>query len=166
MSLRLKKKRYCLPLFFSCRHYVCEWLTICILRMLTIDLSMCANVDIENIIFGSFRFVFSQFFGSASMSIPEKRPCEHHRDKNSFYCNKVILGPMVRAGTLPLRLLSLRHGANIVFTEEIIDFKLINSKRVVNTILNTIDFIDDTGFVVFRTCQEEKDKVILQVRFF
>lgn len=73
---------------------------------------------------------------------------------------------MVRAGTLPLRLVSLRHGADIVFTEEIVDFKLINSRRVVNTLLNTVDFVDNYGVTVLRTCQEEKEKVILQVGCF
>lgn len=70
---------------------------------------------------------------------------------------------MVRVGTLPTRLLSLRNGADLVYTEEIIDFKLLKSKRFLNTELDTIDFIDDSGVVVFRTCVEERDKVILQV---
>lgn len=33
------------------------------------------------------------------------------------YSNKVILSPMVRAGRLPLRLLALQYGADIVFCE-------------------------------------------------
>lgn len=41
--------------------------------------------------------------------------------KNSkMYENKVILAPMVRIGTLPTRVLSLRFGADLVYTEEII----------------------------------------------
>ena len=35
-----------------------------------------------------------------------------------------LLAPMVRLGTLPLRLLSLERGAALVYTEEIIDAKL------------------------------------------
>jgi len=31
------------------------------------------------------------------------------------YCNKLILAPMVRIGTLPLRLLALDYGADIVY---------------------------------------------------
>ncbi|KAH3774398.1 hypothetical protein DPMN_175780 [Dreissena polymorpha] len=33
------------------------------------------------------------------------------------YKNKVILAPMVRIGTLPTRLLALKYGADIVYTE-------------------------------------------------
>ena len=48
------------------------------------------------------------------------------------YANKVILAPMVRMGTLPLRLLSLQYGADIVYTEELVDKKMVRTKRVVN----------------------------------
>jgi len=40
------------------------------------------------------------------------------------YANKLILAPMVRAGTLPFRLCALRHGADLVYGEEIIDKKI------------------------------------------
>lgn len=70
---------------------------------------------------------------------------------------------MVRIGTLPSRLLALDYGADLLYCEEIIDFKLIRCKRHVNMLLGTIDFIDDNQVVVFRTCQREKDKVILQL---
>lgn len=48
------------------------------------------------------------------------------------YCHKVMLAPMVRINTLPTRLLALEMGADIVYTEELIDLKLMNCKRVVN----------------------------------
>ncbi|XP_068621245.1 tRNA-dihydrouridine(20) synthase [NAD(P)+]-like isoform X1 [Battus philenor] len=80
------------------------------------------------------------------------------------YENKIILAPMVRIGTLPMRLLALRYGADVVYTEELIDWKFLRSKRRFNDILNTIDFIDQTdGTVVFRTCSKETDKVVLQL---
>uniref|UniRef100_A0A2A4JSU6 DRBM domain-containing protein n=1 Tax=Heliothis virescens TaxID=7102 RepID=A0A2A4JSU6_HELVI len=80
------------------------------------------------------------------------------------YENKLILAPMVRIGTLPMRLLALRYGADLVYTEELIDWKFLRSKRQYNEILNTVDFVDQTdGTIVFRTCDEEKDKVILQL---
>lgn len=56
---------------------------------------------------------------------------------------KVVLAPMVRAGTTPLRVLALKYGADTVFTEEIIDYKLMNAKRVVNEELKTIDFFTE-----------------------
>lgn len=48
------------------------------------------------------------------------------------YENKIVLAPMVRVGTLPSRLLALRYGADIVYSEEIIDWKLLKSYRQVN----------------------------------
>lgn len=48
------------------------------------------------------------------------------------YRNKIVLAPMVRVGTLPMRLLALRHGADIVYTEELIDWKFLRSRRRVN----------------------------------
>jgi tRNA-dihydrouridine synthase 2 len=45
---------------------------------------------------------------------------------------KRILAPMVRAGQLPLRLLALDYGADLVYTEEIIDQKLLGCTRIVN----------------------------------
>ena len=50
------------------------------------------------------------------------------------YSNKFILAPMVRMGTLPFRLLSLRFGADIVYSEEIVDRRILRTKRVVNGI--------------------------------
>jgi len=48
------------------------------------------------------------------------------------YTNKRILAPMVRCGTLAFRLLALEYGADIVYSEEIIDYKMMNTKRIVN----------------------------------
>ena len=33
------------------------------------------------------------------------------------YVGKIVLAPMVRIGTLPMRLLALRYGADIVYAE-------------------------------------------------
>lgn len=84
--------------------------------------------------------------------------------KRLDYANKIILAPMVRVGTLPMRLMALRHGADIVYTEEIIDWKLLKTYRQENDVLGTIDYIDKyDGNVVFRTCQLERDRVVLQL---
>lgn len=48
------------------------------------------------------------------------------------YSNKVILAPMVRVGTLPMRLLSLDYGADIVYSEELVDWKLLRAERRIN----------------------------------
>lgn len=79
------------------------------------------------------------------------------------YRDKVILAPMVRIGTLPSRILALDYGADLVYSEEIIDFKLLRCTRHINNVLGTIDFISDDQVVVFRTCEREKEKVILQL---
>lgn len=70
---------------------------------------------------------------------------------------------MVRVGTLPMRLLAIEFGADIVYSEEIIDFRLLKCQRVQNQILNTVDYIDEDQNVVFRTCEKEKSKVVLQL---
>jgi len=76
--------------------------------------------------------------------------------------NKVISAPMVRISHLPFRLLALKYGADIIYTDEIIDYKLVGCKRYVNHALGTVDFINNEDHVVFRTCPEEKPKLVLQ----
>jgi len=48
------------------------------------------------------------------------------------YAGKTILAPMVKIGTLPTRILALRYGADLVYSEEIIDHKFLQATRVVN----------------------------------
>jgi len=70
---------------------------------------------------------------------------------------------MVRIGTLPMRLLAKKYGADLVYSEELIDHKLLNCERHVNDTINCIDYRLPNGQVVFRTCSAEKDSVILQL---
>ncbi|CAL1540097.1 unnamed protein product [Lymnaea stagnalis] len=79
------------------------------------------------------------------------------------YRNKVMLAPMVRVGTLPSRLLALDYGADLVYTEEIIDRKILLCQKYENVILGTTDYTMSDGTVVFRTCQREKSKLIFQI---
>ncbi|POI28371.1 hypothetical protein CIB84_007878 [Bambusicola thoracicus] len=76
---------------------------------------------------------------------------------------KNILAPMVRVGTLPMRLLALDYGADIVYCEELIDIKMMQCKRVINEILETVDFVAPNERVVFRTCERERHHVIFQM---
>lgn len=48
------------------------------------------------------------------------------------YRDKLILAPMVRVCTLPMRLLALKYGADIVYSEELIDWKLLKTTRRIN----------------------------------
>ncbi|XP_060041227.1 tRNA-dihydrouridine(20) synthase [NAD(P)+]-like isoform X2 [Erinaceus europaeus] len=79
------------------------------------------------------------------------------------YHNKLILAPMVRVGTLPMRLLALDYGADIVYCEELIDLKMLQCKRVVNEVLSTVDFVAPDDRVVFRTCERERSRVVFQM---
>ncbi|XP_077144258.1 tRNA-dihydrouridine(20) synthase [NAD(P)+]-like isoform X6 [Ranitomeya variabilis] len=79
------------------------------------------------------------------------------------FCDKIILAPMVRVGTLPMRLLALDYGADIVYCEELVDIKMLQCKRVVNDVLQTVDYIAPTERVIFQTCEREKDRVVFQM---
>ncbi|MFH4979024.1 hypothetical protein AB6A40_005733 [Gnathostoma spinigerum] len=82
---------------------------------------------------------------------------------SNFYADKVILAPMVRACRCPLRLLALEHGADLVYTEEIIDQKLLSAKRTENEFLGTIDYsLEDE--IILRVCSaREGDRCVLQI---
>eukprot|EP00560_Eucampia_antarctica_P004595 CAMPEP_0197834568 /NCGR_PEP_ID=MMETSP1437-20131217/22859_1 /TAXON_ID=49252 ORGANISM="Eucampia antarctica, Strain CCMP1452" /NCGR_SAMPLE_ID=MMETSP1437 /ASSEMBLY_ACC=CAM_ASM_001096 /LENGTH=107 /DNA_ID=CAMNT_0043439355 /DNA_START=21 /DNA_END=340 /DNA_ORIENTATION=- len=60
---------------------------------------------------------------------------------NQLFCNSEILAPMVRASTTPLRTLALSHGADLVYTEEIVDRSITTCERRVNNELGTIDYV-------------------------
>ncbi|KAL6083837.1 hypothetical protein STEG23_005812 [Scotinomys teguina] len=79
------------------------------------------------------------------------------------YHNKLILTPMVRVGTLPMRLLALDYGADIVYCEELTDLKILQCKQVVNEVLSTVDFVAPDDRVVFRTCEREQNRVVCQM---
>lgn len=75
-----------------------------------------------------------------------------------------VLAPMVRAGTLPLRLECLRYGADLVWGEEIIDRKLIGAVRKTNEAFGLVDFVSPREeLAVFSTCAEERERVIFQL---
>jgi tRNA-dihydrouridine synthase 2 len=78
--------------------------------------------------------------------------------------DKIILAPMVRVCSYPFRLLALKYGADVVYTEKILDCRLIEAKREINTATGTIDFVNKIdGSMVFRTCEAEKPFVVLQL---
>ncbi|GME80883.1 unnamed protein product [Ambrosiozyma monospora] len=88
------------------------------------------------------------------------------------YTGKFVLAPMVRIGELPTRLLALQHGAQLVWTPELIDKKILTLERSINSKLHTIDYCSKKGNkkipgvtdLVFRTFPEmEKGKLILQM---
>lgn len=71
---------------------------------------------------------------------------------------------MVRSGELPTRLLALKYGADLVWSPEIIDKKIITCKRVVNDKLNTIEYLDANNKIIFNTYKPlEQSKLIFQM---
>ncbi|KAK6151092.1 hypothetical protein DH2020_016024 [Rehmannia glutinosa] len=80
------------------------------------------------------------------------------------YRKKLVLAPMVRVGTLPFRMLAAEYGADITYGEEIIDHKLLKCERRINDVLGTVDVVEKgTDSVVFRTCPEERSRVVFQM---
>ncbi|KAE8010445.1 hypothetical protein FH972_006816 [Carpinus fangiana] len=80
------------------------------------------------------------------------------------YENKLVLAPMVRVGTLPLRLLAAQYGADITYGEEIIDHKFVKCERRVNEHIGSTDFVEKGAeSVVFRTCNQERNQVVFQL---
>ena len=78
------------------------------------------------------------------------------------------LAPMVRINTLPMRLLALEYGADLVYSEELVAKGLAASVRVENTELGTTDWqaIDGKGEekVVLRiAAAKESERLVLQL---
>ena len=86
-----------------------------------------------------------------------------HERSLTLYENCIILGPMVRINSLPLRLMCLEYGVHTVFSEEIIDKRIVKCSRKENFALNTIDFVVDNT-LLFRTHKDiEKGRCVLQL---
>lgn len=88
------------------------------------------------------------------------------------YAGKLVLAPMVRAGELPTRIMALRHGADLVWSPELVDVKLMHTQRIENAALSTVDYVETSSRpghtqgnnIVFRTLpREETGKLILQL---
>lgn len=85
------------------------------------------------------------------------------------YAGKLCLAPMVRSGELPMRLMALKYGADLVWSPEIIDRKIRTCTRVENNELGTVDFVEtgksgQKNSLIFRTNRRiEKGKLIFQL---
>ncbi|KAJ1727667.1 tRNA-dihydrouridine synthase 2, partial [Coemansia biformis] len=78
------------------------------------------------------------------------------------YRNGFFLAPMVRIGTLPMRLLSLQYGADLVWTSEVVDKCIIGCDRVVDSSTGVIAFVKDAK-TLFTTHADERQRVIFQL---
>ena len=72
------------------------------------------------------------------------------------YRNILALAPMVRVNTLPFRLLAREYGANIVYSEELVDRSVVQCRRSENAALGTIDFRHESGKLIFSTVPHER----------
>jgi tRNA-dihydrouridine synthase 2 len=97
---------------------------------------------------------------------------KHSGVRKPNYTNILALAPMVRCGTLPLRLLALRHGADLLWSEELIAWKLSKCVRHVNDASGLVYFCNpprsangapEQDAPVYVTCPEEKGRNILQL---
>ncbi|GAM29170.1 hypothetical protein SAMD00019534_123460, partial [Acytostelium subglobosum LB1] len=76
------------------------------------------------------------------------------------YYDKMIMAPMVRVGTLPMRLLARQYGCDIAYSEELVDLKLAHTKRIVNDKLGTVDFVSKDNTITYRTCAADTHNVL------
>eukprot|EP01104_Vermistella_antarctica_P000478 TRINITY_DN10648_c0_g1_i1.p1 TRINITY_DN10648_c0_g1~~TRINITY_DN10648_c0_g1_i1.p1 ORF type:complete len:412 (-),score=112.58 TRINITY_DN10648_c0_g1_i1:930-2165(-) len=96
-----------------------------------------------------------------SASRKRARPVMIREKWDGNYRGKKVLAPMVRAGTLPLRLLALDYGADIVYSEELVDKLVAESVRQVDDVTGTIDFVSSkTSRTVFSTCVLDHPNVL------
>ena len=85
-------------------------------------------------------------------------------DRTAKYRGANVLAPMVRCGTLPLRLFALDAGADLVYGEELVALRCQRAQRVENAALRTVDLVGHDGRVLFRTLPErERGRVVFQV---
>jgi tRNA-dihydrouridine synthase len=73
------------------------------------------------------------------------------------------LAPMVRLGTLPLRLLALERGAALVYSEEIVDTKLAQATRTTHARSGTVEWRLPSGAVLLSTCAAERGRLVVQL---
>ncbi|KAJ9096642.1 hypothetical protein QFC20_006358 [Naganishia adeliensis] len=81
------------------------------------------------------------------------------------YENKLVLAPMVRTGSLPMRLLSLHYGAGLVWGPEIVDKAIIGAERIVDPVTGVISYTKKggDGKPIFTCHPIEKPFLIYQI---
>ena len=87
---------------------------------------------------------------------------EQRNPKDMFRGGKKILAPMVRAGTLPLRELSLAYGADLVYGEELIDRGMLGATRTFSHATGTWDY-GANGRVLFQALPRDASRTIFQM---
>ncbi|PSR90466.1 hypothetical protein BD289DRAFT_452378 [Coniella lustricola] len=83
--------------------------------------------------------------------------------KGVDYRGKLVLAPMVRTGEMPLRLLALHYGADLVWGPETVDYSLIGTTRVVNPTTKTVDFIRNPSYAHRHTPVNARESIIYRL---
>ncbi|WVO13899.1 hypothetical protein L204_101523 [Cryptococcus depauperatus] len=93
-----------------------------------------------------------------------KLPLEYIKryEKHLNYREKLVLAPMVRTGSLPMRLLSLYYGAGLVWSPEVVDKAIIGAERSVDPNTGVITYHKGHG-PIFTTHPIEKPFLIFQI---
>nr|XP_018260303.1 tRNA-dihydrouridine synthase 2 [Kwoniella dejecticola CBS 10117]OBR82461.1 tRNA-dihydrouridine synthase 2 [Kwoniella dejecticola CBS 10117] len=94
------------------------------------------------------------------MNLPIEYPKSYQKELD--YREKLVLAPMVRTGTLPMRLLSLYYGAGLVWSPEVVDKAIIGAERVVDPATGVITYHKGQG-PIFSTHPVEKPYLIFQI---
>ncbi|BGP14284.1 hypothetical protein JCM10213_004248 [Rhodosporidiobolus nylandii] len=84
------------------------------------------------------------------------------RKRTLPYGTGMHLAPMVRIGTLPVRLLALEYGAELVWGPEIVDKAIIGTERVVDEKSGVVSFMKG-GRSIFECHPVEKPRLIFQL---
>lgn len=79
------------------------------------------------------------------------------------YQDANVLAPMVRVGHLPLRLLALDYGANMVYSPETIDRRLMSCRRETDAVTQVTSFVDHDNKKLLQTCDLERDAFVVQI---
>ena len=81
-----------------------------------------------------------------------------------LYTDTLIAGPMVRGSSHIFRLSCLNYGADVVYTQALVDLALINStKKVENDHVVLYSQSNGHESIIFETCDTEKGKLVLQI---
>nr|XP_031857703.1 uncharacterized protein CI109_006863 [Kwoniella shandongensis]KAA5524775.1 hypothetical protein CI109_006863 [Kwoniella shandongensis] len=94
------------------------------------------------------------------MSLPIEFPKSYERELE--YREKLVLAPMVRTGSLPMRLLSLYYGAGLVWSPEVVDKAIIGAERTVDPETGVIVYHKGQG-PIFTTHPVERPYLIFQI---
>ena len=84
------------------------------------------------------------------------------RKRTLPYAHGLHLAPMVRIGTLPVRLVALDYGAELVWGPEIVDKAIIGATRQVDDHTGVVSFVKN-GRSIFECHPLEKPRLIFQL---